>query len=177
MLDYVRNILPRIQKYSKSLDIQELYIDKPCVLMDGDTNYHEYEFCRDGRLIMSVNGQVQLGRWEYRESTQRLLIERPTDAILLQSAFVDNALMVLKKSGSNDLAFLLVNRSEVPGLDYETYLMNYVDRKGLVYSENEHAAQEDHTEDQPQRPEISFTLFIYILLGVVVLFLLLAYFD
>lgn len=122
MIEYVRNILPRIQKFSSGLDVKEMYTDKPWIMLEGESDLHEYEFCRDGRLIMSLNGQVQFGKWEYRPSTQRLLIERPTDALLLQNAFIDKGLMILKKSGGPDPAIILVNRTVIPDMDVVRYL-------------------------------------------------------
>ena len=161
MIEYVRNILPRIQRFSSGLDVKEMYTDKPWIMLEGESDLHEYEFCRDGRLIMSLNGQVQFGKWEFRPSTQRLLIERPTDALLLQSAFVNNGLMILKKSGSLDPAFILVNRAVVPDMDVVQYLEKLVKSREVPLSTNTY----DEGKDDGDKQAISVTIVLVILLA------------
>lgn len=168
MVEYISNILPRIQQYSKSLDHNENYVGKPWVFIEGEHNIHEYEFCRDGRLIMSLNGQVQFGRWEYRPATNRLLIERQNDAILFQNAFIDDGLMILKKNNFDDSAFILVNSSVVPDLDYVTYLRNYiVVREKPVTSDNQKEKQAFGSE------VLTLQEILFLTLGAIVAFVIL----
>ncbi len=121
MLDYLRNILPRIQGYSKSLDRVEVFVEKPWVLFDERNNLHEYMFMRDKRLILSLNGIVKEGKWELLPNG-KLLIDRVDDKILLQNMFIDDAVMILKMSGTADVPFLLVNEHRVPDRDVMKYL-------------------------------------------------------
>lgn len=121
MIDYIRKILPRIQQYSKQLDKQEVFVDKPWVFIDEDNNNHEYMFLRDHRLIMSLNGIVKEGKWELLPNG-KLLINRIQDTIMLQNMFIDDALMLLKKSGTADIPFTLINENKIPDLDVVKYL-------------------------------------------------------
>lgn len=170
MIEYIRNILPRIQQYSKSLDHKENYVDKPWIFIDDNNSTHEYEFCRDGRLIMSLNGQVQFGKWEYRPATQRLLIERPTDAILMQSAFIDDGLMILKKSASDDPTFILVNSAVIPDLDVVGYLQRFLSSKTQAMPQNK--PEEDNYLTGSPTADVWFIrllLAIFVLLFVVLI--------
>lgn len=121
MIEYLKNILPRISHFSKTLDKEEVFINKPWVYLDEENNNHGYLFHRDKRLIMSFNGKVTIGSWELLPHG-KLLIDRCTDKILLENMFIDDALMVLKKSGSKDESFVLINESVIPDLDALKYL-------------------------------------------------------
>jgi hypothetical protein len=131
MLNYIKNILPRLQRFSKQLDVTEIFVGKPWILIDEHSNTHEYEFDRNGRLIMAINGNVTEGRWEFRTATNRLLIDRLTDKILLQHAFVSEGVLVLKKSGTEDIPFLLYDRNIIKDGNVQSYLENF-----LIKTEN-----------------------------------------
>ncbi len=73
MINYVKNLLPRLQQYSKKLDQTSIFIDKPWVMIDDDGNYHHYSFQQDGRLIMVFNGIAKVGSWEYITGSNSLL--------------------------------------------------------------------------------------------------------
>ena len=131
MIAFIKNILPRINEYSKTLDKIEVFVDKPWEMKDESGNMHEYEFARDGRLIMSINGSAIVGTWEFRPTTDRLLIDRtqrfaPKDKLLLQRAFISDGLLILKESSTEDIPFVLYNRNIIPNGDIEGYLQSFV---------------------------------------------------
>jgi hypothetical protein len=130
MLQYLNNIIPRIQRYSKSLDKVEVFVDKPWVLQDECNNIHEYMFLRDNRLILSVNGIVKEGRWELLPNG-KLLINRVDDQVLLQNMFIDDAVMILKLSGTTDIPFTLLNEQKIPDRDIMKYLQEAEQRLSL----------------------------------------------
>ena len=82
MLNFITNLLPRLRQFSQSLDQAELFVDKPWVLLDEDGQQQTYIFQRGGKLIMSLDGKVQMGTWEYIAAAQRLLIDRGADCSL-----------------------------------------------------------------------------------------------
>ena len=121
MIAYLTNLLPRLQNYSVGLDKIEVFVDKPWVFIDGSNNHHDYTFMRDGRLLMSLNGTVTIGKWELLP-TQRLLIDRLFDNVMLNNVFINNDILVLQKNGSNDDPFVLVNQKVIKDLNYLEYL-------------------------------------------------------
>ena len=132
MLPFVKNLLPRLKQYSKSLDQSSIFIDKPWIMIDENLDQHHYVFHKDGRLIMSLNGAVQIGTWEYLAGSNSLLIDRVKDKILLNQEFVQDDLMFLRKDGHGDTFFVLMNKNVIPDLNYEKYLKKcFIDIKGL----------------------------------------------
>jgi len=130
MMSYIKNIIPRIKEFSKSLDKAEVFVNKNWVFIDEQDNNHEYLFHRDSRLIMTLNGKVSIGSWELLPHG-KLLIDRVADKVLLENMFIDDALMILKKSGSEEDAFVLINQHAIPDLDALKYLETQETRKEI----------------------------------------------
>jgi hypothetical protein len=121
MQQYLYNLIKRLKKYSKALDKIEVFAEKPWVYIDKNNNHHEYLFMYDKRLIMSLNGVVKIGKWELLPN-DKLLIDRVSDQVMLENKFIDDALMVLHKSGTDEFPFTLINENKIPDLDAVKYL-------------------------------------------------------
>lgn len=130
MKKYISSLIPRLREFSASLDRKEFFIDVPWVIIDENLDQQKYIFRRDGTLIMSLNGQVTTGRWEYLSAAKCLLIDRIKDKILLNQNFIDPALMILRKDGTKDENLILANEVLIPDLDVEQYI------RKLFYSKN-----------------------------------------
>jgi len=122
MQTYLSQILPRLQQFNKKLDQISLFTNKPWIMIDEESNQHHYSFLPDGRLVMALNGQAQIGKWEYLSGSNSLLIDRNVDNILLHHIFLTDGIMLLKKEGSNEKPWILVNKNVIPDLNYEKYL-------------------------------------------------------
>jgi len=126
---YIENILPRLKQFSQDLDKKEFFIETPWIYIDEDLNRQKYIFKRNGDLIMSCNGHVTIGKWEYLSIAKSLLIDRITDKILLNQFFIDSAIMVLKLDGNHD-NFILANELIIPDFNVIDYL------KKIYYEKN-----------------------------------------
>ena len=127
---YLTNLIQRLKEYSANLDKVELFVDVPWVIVDDDLNQQKYIFKRDGRLIMSLNGHVSIGKWELLSAARSILIDRIQDKILLNQNFIDPAVMVLKRDGLKDENLILANEILIPDLNVKEYL------KQLYYQKN-----------------------------------------
>lgn len=123
MIEYLKNLVPRLQKFSKELDVIEVFVDKPWIYIDISGNHHEYVFMRDGRLLMSLNGIVNEGKWELLP-TKRLLINRIVDQVMLNKMFINKDILMLQKNGTDNEPFVLINQDEIKDLNYLNYLKN-----------------------------------------------------
>lgn len=131
MQEYLKNIVKRIQGYSKELDAIEVFVDKKWMLIDESGRQHQYTFMRDKRLLMSLNGITKTGTWDLLP-TKQLLINRITDEILLDKFFIEKALLVMKLTGSDDEPFVLINKDEIPDLDVPKYLERFEEEKRIT---------------------------------------------
>jgi hypothetical protein len=124
MREHIKNLVERLSLYSDKLDKIALVADKKWVLIDEDGNQQTYIFERNGDLVMSKNGAVKMGKWKFYPEAKSIKIDRIEDQILLNQAFFDKAVMVLKYDGINNNDFLiLVNENIIPDLNIEKYLL------------------------------------------------------
>jgi hypothetical protein len=119
---YLRSIVNQLRNYSATLDKSSILIDKPWALIDEEFEMQKLIFKRDKELILSKNGQVQIGKWDYFPEAKSLLIDRNTDKILCNEAFIDKGVMVLRLDGTESRFFILANENVVPDLDANRYL-------------------------------------------------------
>ena len=126
---YLNNLISRLKEYSVTLDKKEIFLEMPWVIIDDNLNQQKYIFKRNGDLVMSLNGQVSLGKWEYLPAARSLLIDRIKDKILLNQNFIDPAVMILKKDGFKDENLIMANEILIPDLDVANYLKKLFHQK------------------------------------------------
>jgi len=125
---YLDNLIPRLKEFSLNLDKQEVFLEKQWVIIDSESNKQTYIFRRNGELIMSINGQVTIGKWEYINEARSLLVDRIQDKILLNQIFISHAIMILRKDGFKEDHFILANENLIPNLniiEYLNFLINH----------------------------------------------------
>lgn len=127
---FISNLIPRLRQFSENLDRKDFFLDIPWVIVDENLNQQKYIFKRNGELVMSLNGQVTIGKWEYFSTAKSLLIDRIQDKILLNQNFISPAVMILKKDGLIDENVILINQILLPDLNVDDYL------KRLYYKKN-----------------------------------------
>jgi hypothetical protein len=129
MKEYLKNIVNQLKNYSITLDKTTILIDKPWALIDEEFELQKLIFKKDKELILSKNGQVQIGKWDYFPEAKSLLIDRNTDKILCNEAFIDKGVMVLKLDGTENRFFILANENIIPDLDAKKYLRQLRNQK------------------------------------------------
>jgi hypothetical protein len=132
---YLSDIIPRIRKYSASLDQTAFLVDKPWVVCEEDGAYQKLIFRRDGRVHLSNDGNVTDGKWEYLPEAQSLLIDYNNGSKkLYRHSFLDEAVLALKIDGRQSATssgyFLLANEQLIPDLNPKGYLEGkYINRR------------------------------------------------
>ncbi|MDD4408878.1 MAG: hypothetical protein PHC47_03450 [Clostridia bacterium] len=105
-----------------SLKKKGVLIEKPWTLIDDDGEIQKLIFKRDKGLILSKNGVVSEGNWDYYPEARALLIDRRKDKLLLKEQFIDNNVLILKKDGTSNDFFALANENTLPDLNIPKYL-------------------------------------------------------
>lgn len=153
---YLKNIVKQLRKYSSTLDKTSILIDKPWTLIDEESEMQKLIFKKDKELILSKNGQVRIGKWDYFSEAKSLLIDRNYDKILCNEAFIDKGVMVLRLDGTENRFFILANENVVPDLDANRYLkelryqkLNIAETK-LIDGKILEVQRYDEWQEQPQ---------------------------
>ena len=120
----LNNLVNQLKNYSASLEKSNILIDKPWTIIDDDNEIQRLIFKKDKSLILSKNGQVQIGKWDYFPEAKSLLIDRFSDKILCNEAIIDEGILILKLDGTNNNHFILANQNIIPDLNILEYLNN-----------------------------------------------------
>ncbi|MCU0444300.1 MAG: hypothetical protein MUE85_05230 [Microscillaceae bacterium] len=114
MKTYFADIIPKIQRFSEKLDNLTLLTNQHWVVIDGiEKNKTVYIFRNNNELLISVNGKVEKGQWEYL-GNKSLLIDNQEGSYLFKYDFNDQNIIALKIDSKEEYAFL-VNENRYEG--------------------------------------------------------------
>lgn len=157
---YLKSIVKQMQRFSASLDKTSILIDKPWAMIDEEFEIQKLIFKKNKELVLSKNGQVQMGKWDYFPEAKSLLIDRGADKILCNEAFIDSGVMILRLDGTDNRFFMLANENIVPDLDAIKYLnkLRYQRLKIVEIRLIDGKILEIQRDDEYYRPRIGNTV-------------------
>lgn len=111
MKAFLFDSLNRFRKYSEELDtkaeIRKCLCDKAWQVFNNSGDKEVYIFQEDGSLIISINGNITRGSWEYLSVNNSIAISASNQAYMVHPAFLDNILFALQVDGTENYAFLI----------------------------------------------------------------------
>jgi hypothetical protein len=131
MKTFILDIIPKIQKYSKKLDDITLLSNQHWVLMDSiGGSKTVFIFRLNNELLVSVDGKVKRGKWEYLGNNS-ILIDLLNESFLYKHGFFDENVLALKSDNKNEFA-LLINENRFEGeLNSVPKLVQFLEEKYL----------------------------------------------
>lgn len=131
MKTYLADIIPKIKRFSKKLDDLTLLTNQHWVVIDELKNSKfVYIFRSNNELLISQNGKIERGKWEYLGNNS-LLIDRKEDSYLFRHGFFDENILALKVDGKEEFAFL-VNENKYSGdLNSIEKVIEFLEKKYL----------------------------------------------
>lgn len=145
MKTFLSDIFPRIQRYSEKLDNLTLLTNQHWVSIDDIILIKSvYIFRTNSELLVSTNGIIEKGKWEYL-GNKSLLIDIKTDSYLFKHGFFDENILALKLDSTEEYA-VFVNENKYDGelnsigrvLDFITQTYPFVETesvRGLIEQE------------------------------------------
>lgn len=114
MKTFLLDIFPKIKQYSLKLDEITLLTNQHWVVIDEIKNSKNVYIFRDkNELLISQNGKVEKGRWEYL-GNKSLLIDKGDESYLFKHGFFDENILALKVDSSEEYA-VFVNENKYEG--------------------------------------------------------------
>lgn len=133
MLTFLKDIIPKISRYSKKLDDVTTLTNQHWVYVNRNaTSKVVFIFRSNSDLLISVNGKVEKGKWTYL-GNDYLLVERPNESHLYKHGFFDDTVLALKVDGTLDFA-VFINETKI-GKELNTLenILNYLDNRYIKY--------------------------------------------
>ncbi|WKN33120.1 hypothetical protein PZB74_07155 [Porifericola rhodea] len=120
--DYIKKVFPGILEFSISLDKTSSILDKPWVVAGIDQAKEKYIFKKNHELLISREGKVEMGKWEFLDEAHSFLIRRESGSFLYNKGYLDKAVLILKVDGRESDYLTLANENVLPDLDVRGYL-------------------------------------------------------
>lgn len=120
MSEFIRNLLPRLRQFRDNIELTEALVNRVWTIY-GDDECIEYEFLRDGNIVVSKNGQGFDGTWLILGSG-RLQIRTDFANNILVYDFSIQGILIMKLSGNINEPFLLFDPQIVINGNIENYL-------------------------------------------------------
>ena len=136
MRTFIADIIPKIQRFSHRLDDLTKLTNQHWVSL-GDINQTKrvFIFRANNQLLISDNGIVEKGSWEYL-GNQSLLLDTKTESYLLKHGFFDENVIALKLDSTDSYAFF-VNETKYHGeLNNISDVLKFLENKYLKNNEN-----------------------------------------
>lgn len=131
MKTYLADIIPKIKRFSQKLDNLTLLTNQHWVVIDELQNTKVvYIFRNNFELLISQNGKVKKGKWEYLGNNS-LLIEIKEDSYLFRHGFFDSNILALKVDGRDEYAFLVNENNYGGDLNNIDKVLNFLESKYL----------------------------------------------
>lgn len=131
MRTYLADIIPKIKQFSEKLDNLTLLSNQHWVVIDElKTSKFVYIFRSNAELLISQNGKVEKGKWEYLGNNS-LLIERKNESYLFRHGFFDSNILALKVDGKNEFAFLVNENNYEGDLNSIEKVLDFLEKKYL----------------------------------------------
>jgi hypothetical protein len=138
MKEYLKDIFPKIIRFSKELDDLAILTNKSWVLLNEEVGVHEvWIFRSNNDLIVSKNGIAIKGKWEFIQEANSLYIEVGEYQRLINKAFIDDVALLLRLDGDKDIIALANENKINEAFKINEYIENqYLEESHTGYLKN-----------------------------------------
>ena len=129
MQTYISDIIPRLSRFSKQLNEETLLTSRHWVVIDEIANRKNiYIFRKNRDLLISTNGLVEKGTWDYL-GNDKILIEQNGKAFLFRHGFFEDDFLALKIEGGDEYAFLVNEKKYDENLNSVLSIHSFLTKK------------------------------------------------
>lgn len=169
MKDFITNILPKIKVFSKRIDDETILKNQHWILLDdrGLTST-TYIFRDKNQLLVSIDGDVTIGTWEYL-TNDKLLINLNNKMLLYRNQYFDDKILTLKKDGSEIYSVLIndkySNINKIEEFLIQTYLIkvNKIESSSPILATTIKSSTDLDNSKQKNQDDILKTMFFIFL--------------
>jgi hypothetical protein len=144
MKTFLADIIPRIQQFSHKLDdLTKLTNQHWVSLGDIVSEKRVFIFRSNNQLLISVNGIVEKGTWDYI-GNQSLLIETESENYLMKHGFLDEDIFALKLDSTEAYAFFVNETKYDKELNNIQDILTCLEKKYIRKEKKQNFKKADH---------------------------------
>jgi hypothetical protein len=165
--ELIKDLQSSLKSYSLGLAKQNLLVDIPWTMVDGDLNLQRLIFRKDNSLYIVKEGEIQESKWEYLPAMNSLVIEIGGKKILMNEVFADGKALILKRDGVSMDFLSFANQNELPDLNLIQHLQNV-----RIEGDTSFNKLEDQSKSEVDGGVIGTVLIVFLVLFVFVMLIL-----
>ena len=143
--DLIKDLQSSLKTYSQGLAKQNLLVDIPWTLIDGDFGTNRLIFKKNGILRTVSEGFVIESSWEYEPGLDSLILEIGNQKFLMKEVFLDGTVLILKRDGVNLDFIAFADGRKIDNLNVIEYLKSFKGSKEQINTLSE-TAKNDKSE-------------------------------
>ena len=152
MKTYILDSINRLKRLGENLDAKTILCNKSWQIFNDTGEKELYIFQENGDILLSTNGIVSQGKWQYISANKSLLISVKDKSYMLHPSFSINNIMAMNLDGTESYMLMIEEQSllalQVKTLeDLNNYLLSIENE--VVHKEKE-VKQREEEEIQKQ---------------------------
>jgi hypothetical protein len=135
MLTYINHFFKDLDTYSKKIDDVTLFQNQKWINIDEiGIRKKLFIFRPDNKLLVSNNGNVKKGLWEYIDSTT-ILIELDNKPVLLRHSFIDDEFLILNQVSTENYVLFIKENENLKSLNTIEQIKKYIENKYYILTD------------------------------------------
>ncbi|WP_297335902.1 hypothetical protein [Algoriphagus sp.] len=173
--ELIKDLQSTLKNYSQGLTKQNLLVDIPWTMVDGDLNLQRLIFRKDNSLYIVREGEIQESKWEYLPAMNSLVIDLGGKKILMNEVFADGKALILKRDGLAIDFLSFANQNELPDLELGSYLKLIISKKSNSKEGEKSISARKKSEYELKKSREALNNIIYFLLSLVLMLAFILY--
>lgn len=175
MKTYLSDVIPALRRHSKKLDDVTVLKNVHWKLVDEENGSRVVYIFRDhNELLISKNGEVKKGRWEYL-GNDSLLIEIAEKAYLFKQGFYNEYLLGLKKDGIDEYAVLVDEEKvdkDIRSIEDLSYISGLLETTATKKKDDQYENNTDELNTSNDSHDYIAAFIIWIMIAIVTIIIL-----
>ena len=111
MKTYILDSINRIKRLGENLDAKNILCNKSWQIFNDTGEKELYIFQENGDILLSTNGIVSQGKWQYISANKSILISVKANSYMLHPSFSINNIMAMNLDGTERYMLMIEEQS------------------------------------------------------------------
>ena len=148
MKTYILDSLNRLKRFGENLDAKTILCNKSWQIFNDTGEKELYIFQDNGDILLSTNGIVSQGKWQYISANKSILISVKENSYMLHPSFSINNIMAMNLDGT-ERYMLMIEEQSLLALQLKS--LEDLNQYLLSIENTEKQKEQKHEEDNLQK--------------------------
>lgn len=156
MKTYILDSINRIKRLGENLDAKTILCNKSWQIFNDTGEKELYIFQENGDILLSTNGIVSQGKWQYISANKSILISVKENSYMLHPSFSINNIMAMNLDGTERYMLMIEEKSllalQLKSLeDLNQYLLSIENEDERKEKDKEYKKKEEELQNEAMK--------------------------